>query len=472
MKMKRIQDLNLGYNDAENYRRREEKKLFGEVFIRTHALDQLCKHNIYFLIGEKGTGKTAHAVYLSNSPYSVRGNPTVFQSYISFIRESEYQKFVQLKSQQMITLSDYTSIWKVLIYLLLAEQISQSETIERAPITNYIKFKNLKKAIDEFYADAFSPELSVALNFIEQSKMAAELVAKYAKVSAGKEQTNTFSENRLQINLLYLEKKFREAFANLKLEKNHILFIDGVDIRPSSLSYNEYLECVKGLANAIWSLNNDIFPSIRDSKGRLRVVLLLRPDIFDSCGLQNQSTKIKDNSVVLDWITTYAEYRSSDIFHLADKLFSSQQAKDINLAQGEAWDFYFPYKSEHLMTGERNDASFIEFLRLSMYRPRDIISMLAILKENFVEKHEDSEKVFTESDIKDASFMRKYSNYLLGEVKDQLSFYHTSEDYELFLRFFTYLEGKVSFNYKEYWCWCTIWGVWPMPAIIGISRPV
>jgi hypothetical protein len=35
-------------------------------------------------------------------------------------------------------------------------------------------------------------------------------------------------------------------------------------------------------------------------------------------------------------------------------------------------------------------------------------------------------------------------------VKDQLSFYYTSNDYELFLKFFEYLKGKSQFSYDEY----------------------
>ena len=38
---------------------------------------------------------------------------------------------------------------------------------------------------------------------------------------------------------------------------------DEIDIRPENIPYSEYLECVKGLANAIWSLNNDYFPNIK-----------------------------------------------------------------------------------------------------------------------------------------------------------------------------------------------------------------
>ena len=39
---------------------------------------------------------------------------------------------------------------------------------------------------------------------------------------------------------------------------------------------------------------------------------------------------------------------------------------------------------------------------------------------------------------------------LLGEVKDHLSFYYRREDYEMFLKFFQYLNGRSRFSYEEY----------------------
>jgi hypothetical protein len=63
--MLNVLDLQLGFSDAENYRRRENKELLNRLFIRNQHLDRLCEPAISFLIGEKGTGKTAYAVYLS-----------------------------------------------------------------------------------------------------------------------------------------------------------------------------------------------------------------------------------------------------------------------------------------------------------------------------------------------------------------------------------------------------------------------
>jgi hypothetical protein len=38
----------------------------------------------------------------------------------------------------------------------------------------------------------------------------------------------------------------------------------------------------------------------------------------------------------------------------------------------------------------------------------------------------------------------------LGEIKDYLAFYHSDNDYELFLKFFEFLNGRPNFNYTEF----------------------
>jgi hypothetical protein len=433
-----VHELNFGFSDAENYKRRENKDLFNKIFVRTEALDRLVQSNIFFLLGEKGTGKTAYAVYLSNNTFrDARGK-------IDYIRETDYQKFITLKSEHHLQLSEYSSIWKVILYLLIAQKVWDDD-VESGVLGDRNKFFNLKKAIEEYYKYAFTPEIAYAMNFVQDSKIVAELFAKYLKVGGEQNETISFSESRFQTNLLYLQKQFEDALRSLKLKHTHILFIDGIDIRPASVPYREYLDCIKGLADAVWSINNDFFSGIKDSPGRLRVVLLMRPDIFVSLGLQNQNNKIKDNSVLLDLITTYKEYKYSSLFKIVDRLLSSQQEDEMDL--GECWNHYFPWKAINTTTKERDDSSFIPFLRYSLYRPRDFVSMLSSMQKHF---DRTTEIVFSEADFERAEFKRDYSNYLVGEVKDHLTFYYTVGEYELFLKFFEFLNGKMNFTYERF----------------------
>ncbi|WP_288879763.1 P-loop ATPase, Sll1717 family [Pedobacter panaciterrae] len=436
--MKKFIDLNLGFGDAENYKKRENKELLNKYFIRTDELYKVLKSSNYFLIGDKGTGKTAYSLYLSNNDFDNTS------SHLNYIRETEYVKFIKLKKEKHLTLTEYTNIWKILIYLLLSQQLQKGEK-DSMLFGKFSKLKPLQEAIDVFYSSAFSPEIIYALNVIDQSKEVAELLHKFFKLAGEEVHTESFVESKFQINLLYIQKKFEAVFSSLKLEKNHVLFIDGIDIRPRNIEFEDYLECVKGLANAVWSINNDFFSQIRDSKGRLKVMILVRPDIFSQLGLQNLNNKLRDNSILLDWKTTYPSYKSSELFRLADNVLNSQQEQHSPV--GHSWDYYFPFTP--LIKGKKED-SFVSFLRYSMFKPRDIITMLSILQENLKKDKERKLEIIDQKDFDQPAFRSEFSDYLLGEIKDYLAFYHSDKDYELFLKFFEFLNGKAQFSYEEY----------------------
>jgi hypothetical protein len=436
--MKKFIELNLGFGDAENYKKRENKELLNKYFIKTDELYKVLKPSNYFLIGDKGTGKTAYSLYLSNNDFD---NTT---SYLNYIRETEYVKFITLKKERHLTLTEYTNIWKILIYLLLSQQLQKGEK-SNTLFGKFSKLKPLQEAIEVFYKSAFSPEIIYALNVIEESKEVAELLHKHFKIAGEEKHSQSFVESKFQINLLYIQKKFESVFSSLKLEKNHVLFIDGIDIRPRNIDFEDYLECVKGLANAVWSINNDFFSQIRDSKGRLKVMILVRPDIFSQLGLQNLNNKIRDNSVLLDWKTTYPSYKNSELFRLADNILNSQQ--EVHSEIGEAWNYYFPFNP--VIKGRKED-SFVSVLRYSMFKPRDVVTMLSILQENLKKDKDRKLQTIDEKDFNEPEFRSEYSDYLLGEIKDYLAFYHSDKDYELFLKFFEFLNGKAQFTYEEY----------------------
>ena len=434
--MKPYTELNLGFSDAVNYKQRPNKELFNKFFIESPILDEIVKTSKYFLIGDKGTGKTAYAVYLSNN------NTRNTISNLNYIYETEYSKFITLKNSNNLILSDYTSIWKVLLLLLFSMQIEKGEN-GLSQIINYSKYNALKEAVRSFYNNAFAPEIHNCLTFVENSEAAIKVIGTHLGTELNKSKTSNQSNTNFQLNLMTLEKLFKDSLSSLKLSCNHILFVDGIDIRPRNIQFEDYLECVKGLANAVWQLNNDFFANIRDSHGRMKVVLLVRPDIFAQLGLQNLNNKVRDNSVLLDWHTIYPQYRSSLIFQLADRMLNVQQ--DEKYPEGECWDNYFPFKNKD-QEGNEHD-SFVSFLRFSTFRPREIITLMSILQE-YAKKN--TRSVISKEDFNNPEIRSRYSDYLLGEIKNYLEFYHTEKEYELFLKFFEYLNGKAFFTYDEY----------------------
>lgn len=315
---KKITYIDFGEYDATNYRDSSSRELFNRIFLRDSKLDEILENNKYFVLGDKGTGKTAYSVFLSNN--------VIDNTYASivYMGETEYGKFVRLKKNRDLILSDYTDIWKVIILLLFSDKVYNYEDHS---LFSGKSFSKLKEAIDDFYYSAFNPEIKSAMEFIEHSKDSADIVFKHLSTTIECNDKLKFSETRFQNNLMFLEKQFINALEGVKISKNHIIFVDGIDIRPENIEYEEYLECIKGLAQAVWMLNTSTFQRNKNLK-KLKVVLLIRPDIFDQMGLHNMNNKLNDNCVLLEWKTTYNLYRTSNLFEVVDKLFRSQQGSE------------------------------------------------------------------------------------------------------------------------------------------------
>ena len=436
---KNIADLNIGAIDAVSYSERKEKEFLAKIFLRDSVLDKVLEGRRYFLIGEKGTGKTAYATLLSNSEH----RSTV--SAIKGITGTDYERFIRQKQQGYLSLSSYTDIWRVILLLLLSDELQGSEGKALLAST---KFAKLKEAKELYRSAAFSPEISNAIEFIENSGKSAYLLNdQVGKAGAHQETKLRRSEQGFQSKLHDVEVQFRDAISSLKLKKSHILFIDGIDIRPNDIDFESYLNCIKGLAHAALSLNHDFFANINDSEGRIKVVLLLRPDIFEAIGYHNSNAKIRDNAVQLDWKTTYADYPTSRLFRLVDGILAKQQGSSTEQPLGAAWKHYFSYSVPNKRIAERIDDPFISFLRYSFYRPRDIISFLLILQE-YVKEHRPDANHFLETDFERCQ--QEYSDYLWGEVKNYLSFYHSEADFDELTGFFRFMKGKSRFSWRDF----------------------
>ncbi|MBP3300150.1 MAG: funZ protein [Clostridia bacterium] len=434
-----IDKLNLGFSDAQNYTQRANKKMLSEVFVKNSYLTKLLKPNVYYLVGEKGTGKTAYAAFLSNSEYESN------KAFLKFISGTDYEKFYELKKRKQIDVSGYVDIWKTILLLLLAKSVTDNDKV--VSIFNKNNLGELMLAIDEYYNRAFSPEIVNALKIVDKSEIAAKLVCKYAEMGGSTGNTVEFNEQRLQMNLFYICKKFSDCLGSLKLSKNLTLFVDGIDVRPGQIPYEEYLDCIKGLANACWSLNTELFANVRDSKGQFKVVLLLRPDIFNSLNLQNATNKLVDNAVYLDWRTTYTDYPTSNLYKMANKLLlHSQEEKEIP----NIWEQYFDWKLKSSNPEIReNDTAFMEFLKISLSRPRDIQRVLSLVQEIMLERDLGESVKFDYSTYNSDRFQNMYSEYFLSSLKDQLSFYYSEEDYKHFKKFFDFFNDP-QFTFEEY----------------------
>jgi len=429
-----IQSLQEPFNDAFNYRSRKEKELFNKLFLITDSLERCLSPSTYFLMGEKGAGKTAYAVYLeNNAPHNNRCQVTT-------MTETQYSRFINLKKAGKLDYSDYANIWRSMLLFLVGHLIINKSKSVLSRITG--KYSELERSVEAWTRNALNPEVESAFEAITNDDFRLELGKPgTATVDAGSALNQSEKIPQLRHHLLETEEELKQSISSLKLKDNHVLFVDGIDYRPESVSYREYLECIKGLSEAAWQLNTEFFNGIRDSKGRVKVVLLVRPDVFHALNLYNSNSRLQDNTVYLDWTTNEKEYSDSPLFEVSGRYFSRQQS--FVSTPKEAWDNY--YSDDDL--GGR---VFKKLLRQTFQKPRDVLTFIKFTKDIQARSGKGGSSSFQKGIDSDPKLARAFSDYLLGEARNYSAFYMTQQDFRTYLKFFHYLNGKGRFSFDEF----------------------
>jgi hypothetical protein len=431
---KAIRLLQEPFNDALNYRSRGEKDLFNKLFLQTAELKECLAPSTYFLMGEKGAGKTAYAVFLENNV--VDGH----RCQVTTMTETQYKRFIELKRQGKLNYSDYANIWRSMLLFLTGRMLVLKSKGFFQKITG--KFKTVERELERWTKNALNPEIESAFEAITSLSFASALGKKdQAQLSGERKAQEKENTPQLRHYLLETENAIKESLSTLTLSDSHVLFVDGIDYRPESVPYHEYIECVKGLAEAIWQLNTEFFNTIRDSRGRMKIVLLVRPDVFHTLNLYNSNSRLQDNTVFLEWSTNENEYRNSNLFEVGGRYFSMQNGNQTTPAV--AWDHYY-------CDSQYDGATFKRLLRLTFQKPRDILTFIRLTRDVRIKSGHGDDNQFPADVLSQPAFTRKFSEYLLGETKNYAAFYMTQLDFQKYLKFFQYLDGKSRFSFDEF----------------------
>lgn len=403
------------------------------------------RDDTYFLIGDKGTGKTAYAVFLENNIY--KNTKTLIVN----MESTDYRVFLNLRELGFLQLSDYVRTWKIILLMIISKSINKQDIASFGPKRS-ARFEELTKSIDDYYKNAFVPEIATSVKYVFDEACAGEGGMSFnalklqsdVKASVSTRVSDERTLLKFQNNLLDLERRFCEAFSRLKIKQNKFLFIDSIDIRVDDFSDGEYKACVQGLANAIWEVNTSVFRSMPESEGFLKVVLSVRTDLFPQLSLHNQANKVRDNSVMLDWRTTYENYKNSSLYQFCNNLLSYNNE---GLPIDSYWEYYFPWKTSSTNLQKREyDDSFINCLRLSLCRPRDFVSIMKAIQKNTPE----SSNVSSIENFSSNQTQNEISNYYVDEARDWCLHSISPEGFETILFFFQFLNGQSKFTYEEF----------------------
>jgi len=433
--MIKIKDLVEPSIDAIDYNSKEKKTFFQKSYHSTEFLEKACRSNCYYLIGEKGSGKTALAFHIQDT------SPRNIGAKLISISETQYNRFIKLKEHDKLAYTDYSIIWRSTLLYLVAKIVIEKKQKWHHKITR--RFSAVEEAITRYDKTSQVPELEYVIEFITTLTRNSELSASIpevvkAGISEHGSQTTKTTQTEIRSALLECEKILKTGLQDLKLSDDIVLFLDGLDAKPNGIEFNEYKNCMIGLAEAAWHLNTEFFSKIKDTKGRSRIVLLLRPDVFDSLNLHNSNCKLSDNSVVFHWHTTIERQGASELFKLSDKYFLSQTNNQYG------WNYFFSEENEG------KPRAFTRFLTNSFQRPRDSFAAIKTIIDIYKRNGKENEQKFARGAFEGSEFTDNYSEYLLGEAKNYSNFYMTNSDFDIYASFFQHLNGAREFNYSDF----------------------
>lgn len=340
MKYLPARELTFGFADAKGYQQGASRELFSRLYSRSDDVDRLHGSSCYFIIGDKGSGKTALATYFINGLHSKATALSLF------VTKEAFNKFLDFRARENVPATDYGDIWKAIILLVLFRWRSQhSVSADQALDQSCIR---LNEIIDRLTYGVFDLSVESAFDLIceQRAEFFQELNSSILSPAVAP---------RFSVYLRVVRTRLLEALTKFPaVDTSYYCFIDGLDVRPTNIAsepaitHDEHTRNVTGLVSATWTLNTeDLKPHFGTS---VRAIALIRPDIFERMEFQNINNIFRENAVLTDHDVNFRSYRSSSIFTFADHLLYCQPEffdKEQDYKAGLTWDKYLPDKMAH-----------------------------------------------------------------------------------------------------------------------------
>ena len=352
-----------------------------KYFFHVPELNLILKGQASYIIGRKGTGKSALVKYLSQSaPPNTRVKQLSFKNF-------PFGMLYHEKNDSYTRPNQFITIWKFIIYSFACSMLAESDRFD--PLIA----KHIRKA----FPPAESDNLGTLIR--QWSISDISLIFKGTGLSLKGFKKKEFS---LQEKVDNLEKFL---IKNLNQEKYFLLFDeldeDYKNIQETFFESN-YLDLLTSLFKAVQDINGTFA-----LKGKnLFPIVLLRDDIFDLVK-DADKTKWKDLSLKLEW--NREEIKNLIIYRL-NKVFGSDRD---NFEHN--WYSLFDKHQIPFSSGKKHLPSFDYITRSTQGRPRDYIQYLKSCAEIQISK---GGGIITNEVVKDAD--KDYSSYLKSELVDEI----------------------------------------------------
>lgn len=397
-------------------------------FLNTPQIRELIETPKWMVLGRKGTGKTAIYKYFQSPEYLNNGKRITIG--LNF-KDYPWPIHKLYKDTMEGEINAYFRSWTYLITIQSLTKLIAH--FEKNGIELQKDLLNAKKQIEKIYGNPFPSVIEVIKGkLFRLNKLSLPSIeAGEINLSAGDIEFDEVSKNETLVSLLRtnafaLNDYFQNILYKYINDYEINIVIDQLDENWLEGEIYEYSKILINLIMACKNINNESI----ENRRKMKCILFLRTDIFDTLRFNDKNKVYQSSAIIIRWDE---ESLNNMFFERIRK--NLPQTTTINLESRSNSIFDITYV-------KHGATPFKHILRMSFYRPRDIIVFFNKVRQVHVAS---KSGLYTSKNLYDAE--NDYSLSLYQELIDEWA--NQKPEIVKYLNILQNIELQ-KFSYKEF----------------------
>ncbi|MBK5276836.1 MAG: hypothetical protein JJE30_17550 [Desulfuromonadales bacterium] len=391
MESEEIEELDTGNVDEKlllevsRWKREAKAEDNDRYFWHVHEVDKIARGEKYFVIGRKGSGKTAISEY-----FNKQKRHDVFAEKLSF-KNFPFNELYSHNNQKYTAPNQFITIWKYLIYSTICRLMLNNEAVDL----------DVRNKLSKIY-DSNSP-LSRRVGEWVGKDFGISLFGLSIKVS-------NHTPTTIPVNWVEYVDYLEDIIVKHAGDATYFILFDELDEDYRDIVKAEQYEQYTSLITSLFKAVQDVRTTFSQYGGmKIYPVIFLRDDIYEVVQ-DSDKNKWGDFRVDLNWESE--KIKKVIAFRISRALnpFCSS-----TLSFEESWNKLFGSRLIGAGTGKKKKLNTFDYIaRSTLLRPRDFVTYL----QNCAQQAIDDGTMITPGVVRKVD--KAFSNYLREELSDEL----------------------------------------------------
>lgn len=374
-------------NEIDNWKLEAKLEDNNRYFYHTEAINKIEDGSRCYIIGRKGTGKTAISEYLDK-----KKDPKRFSQKLTF-KSFPFKDLYKHTNDSFTSPNQYITFWKYTIYSTIAKQMIVNENIDsqiREKLVNVYGEKKIRSL-----ARTISQWTSASFNF--------KILGQGLTLKGGK------SENPNEISWIDKVEILEDLILEHIDDSKYLIIFDELDEDYKDIIAVEQFKQYTSLLTSLFKAVQDIKSIFPKDEFDIVPVIFLRNDIYD---VLRDPDKTKWSDLILE-----IEWNEQNI----KKLLAFRISRALNkngqiLSFSKAWNFIFHAGDVGYGTRQLKKMSIFDYITRSTHiRPRDYVRFLQVCASKA--PHGKSQKISAKIVVRAET---TFSSYFRSELEDEI----------------------------------------------------